>query len=139
MSRSQWKRLQRHKRAEKEAAEKSVIGKDADSKDKAESSNNAQIVSIEEISHQINPGNVVEPVVSKEKIMIESWRSKTRDEMEEETMVHRPVCYYVMNNGCVEEHNAFFERPDDSMKAHLKPLFIKAKVENVGVNKILVD
>lgn len=171
MSRSQWRRFQKQKRAEKEAAGKSVIEKDADSKDKAESSDNAQIVNREETSHQINPGSVVEPMVSRKKVQeddeitdnfesdseasfnvicnVVSILPKDYDkimevedkeyEMEEETMVHRPVCYYVMNNGFVEEQNAFFERPDDSMKAHLKPLFIKGKVENVDVNKILVD
>lgn len=29
---------------------------------------------------------------------------------------HRPVCYYVMNNGCVAEQNAFFERSNKGMK-----------------------
>lgn len=52
---------------------------------------------------------------------------------------HIPVCYYVRNNGCVEEQNTFLERLDEGMKNHLKPLFIRGKVENVGVNKILVD
>lgn len=52
---------------------------------------------------------------------------------------HKLVCYYIMNNGCVEEQNTFFERPDESMKIHLKPLFIIGRVGNVGVNKILVD
>jgi len=32
-----------------------------------------------------------------------------------------------------------FEKPDDSMKSHLKPLFIQAKVDDIGVNKVLVD
>ncbi|XP_050896170.1 uncharacterized protein LOC127102892 [Lathyrus oleraceus] len=146
-------------------------GKDTDSKDKAESSNNLRIMSRKETSLQINPGSIVEPVASKEKMQeddeeTDNFESDSEasfnvicnvvsilprdydrvmevedeeDEMEEETMAHRPVCYYVMNTGCVEEQNAFFERPDDSMKAHLKPLFIKGKVESVGVNKILVD
>jgi hypothetical protein len=137
----------------KRNCKKSMIGKDVDSKDKAESSNNAQTVNKEEPSHQINPGSVVEPMVSSEKVqeddeITDNFESDSEasfnvicnvvsvllkdydrvmevedeeDEMEEETMVHRPVCYYVMNNGCVEEQNAFFERPDDSMKAHLKP------------------
>lgn len=38
-----------------------------------------------------------------------------------------------------KRQNAFFERPDEGMKNHLKPLFIRGKVENVRVNKILVD
>jgi len=32
-----------------------------------------------------------------------------------------------------------FERPDVSMRLHLKPLFIQAKINGVGVNKVLVD
>lgn len=44
-----------------------------------------------------------------------------------------------MNNGCVEEENVSFERTDKDMKNHFKPLFVKAKVDEVGVNKMLVD
>ncbi|XP_050919193.1 uncharacterized protein LOC127136704 [Lathyrus oleraceus] len=44
-----------------------------------------------------------------------------------------------MNNGCLEEQNAFFEIPDEAMKSHLKPLFITGKVKDVSINKILVD
>ncbi|XP_050914661.1 uncharacterized protein LOC127129548 [Lathyrus oleraceus] len=44
-----------------------------------------------------------------------------------------------MNNGSVEEQNAFFKRPDKAMRTHLKPFFIRGKVENMGINKILVD
>ncbi|XP_024632807.1 uncharacterized protein [Medicago truncatula] len=44
-----------------------------------------------------------------------------------------------MNNGCVEDQHAVFERPDASMRLHLKPLFIQAKINGVGVNKVLVD
>lgn len=51
---------------------------------------------------------------------------------------HKPVCCYVMNNGYVEEQNAFFERPYESMKSHLKPLFIRGKVGNVGVIRSLL-
>jgi len=42
----------------------------------------------------------------------------------EEMAIHRPLCYYVMNNGCVEDQHAVFEHPDVSMRLHLKPLFI---------------
>jgi hypothetical protein len=51
---------------------------------------------------------------------------------------HKPVCYYVMGNGCVEEQQAVFEKPHEGMKNHLKPLFTRAKVNNVGVNKVLI-
>jgi hypothetical protein len=33
---------------------------------------------------------------------------------------HKPVCYYVMNNGCVEEQQAMFEKPNGSMQSLLK-------------------
>ncbi|MCI38536.1 hypothetical protein A2U01_0059764, partial [Trifolium medium] len=56
-----------------------------------------------------------------------------------ELALHRPMCYYVLNNGCLEEKMVTFERPDEGMKSHLKPLFIQAKVNNVGVNKVLID
>jgi hypothetical protein len=49
------------------------------------------------------------------------------------------LCYYVMNNGCVENQHAVFEKPDFPMMHHLKPLFIQAKTNGVGVNKVLVD
>ncbi|XP_050875637.1 uncharacterized protein LOC127079271 [Lathyrus oleraceus] len=44
-----------------------------------------------------------------------------------------------MKNGCVEEYNAFSKRPDEATKNHLKSLLIRVKVDNVGINKILVD
>src|ERR1051325_2504179 len=53
-----------------------------------------------------------------------------REETDEEEMArHRPVCYYVLNNGAVEDEHDFFEKPDEGMKYHLKPLFIRAKIE----------
>lgn len=32
-----------------------------------------------------------------------------------------------------------FERPDASMMYHLKPLFIREKVDNIGINKMFVE
>ncbi|WJX16101.1 hypothetical protein P8452_06177 [Trifolium repens] len=68
--------------------------------------------------------------------------SEITDDEEESGMqmaLHRPVCYYVMSNGALEDQMATFERPDEGMKSHLKPLFIQAKVNNVGINKVLID
>lgn len=42
---------------------------------------------------------------------------------EEEIDKHKPVCYFVMDNRCIEEHKSFFERPQEGMKSHMKPLF----------------
>lgn len=51
----------------------------------------------------------------------------------------KPLCYYVMNNDMVEEQKATFERPSPGMMYHLKPLFIRAKVDGMTVNKVFVD
>jgi hypothetical protein len=53
-----------------------------------------------------------------------------------ELALHKPMCYYVMNNGCLEEQMAFFERPHEGMKSNLTLLFIQAKVNDVGINKV---
>lgn len=58
---------------------------------------------------------------------------------EREMDAHKPVCYYVMNNGCVEEQNAFFERSHEAIQSHIKPFFITGRIEDVPMNKILVD
>lgn len=63
----------------------------------------------------------------------------TDSEEEEEIMKHKPVYYFVMNNSCIEEHIAFFERPREGIKSHLRLFFIRAKVEDTIVNKILMD
>ena len=52
---------------------------------------------------------------------------------------YKPMCYFVTNNGSRDEQKATFEKPDDSMKNQLKPLFIQAKVDEIGINKVLVD
>ena len=46
----------------------------------------------------------------------------------EEMDLHKPVCYFVMNNGSIENQDAFFEKPTMGMKNHPKPLLIRAKV-----------
>ena len=51
----------------------------------------------------------------------------------------KPLCYYIMNNGVVEEQQVLFERPGPCMIYHLKPLFIREKVDNMDVNKVFVD
>ncbi|KAI5431275.1 hypothetical protein KIW84_035448 [Lathyrus oleraceus] len=57
----------------------------------------------------------------------------------EEMALHQHKCYFVLNDGAAESQEAVFERPTMNMKNHLKPLLIRAKVEGVTVNKILVD
>lgn len=61
------------------------------------------------------------------------------NELVEVIIKHKRLCYFVINSNCIYEDKAIIQRPDLGMKQHLKPLFIWAKVENVGVNKYLVD
>lgn len=65
--------------------------------------------------------------------------ARIEDLKEEELAKQKPICYFVMNNRCIEEQNAFFEIPHEGMKSHLKPFFIKENFEGTTVNKILVD
>lgn len=44
-----------------------------------------------------------------------------------------------MNSGMVEEQKSIFERTSPRMMYHLKPLFIRAKVDGVSMNKVFVD
>lgn len=57
---------------------------------------------------------------------------------EEEMVKHKPVCYFVMNNNCIKERNAFLERPDQDMKSHLKPQLIRSKVGNILMPQFLL-
>jgi len=51
---------------------------------------------------------------------------------------YKPMCYFV-NDGSEDNQKAILEQPDDSMRSHLKPLFIQVKVDKIGINKVLVD
>ena len=64
---------------------------------------------------------------------------ESADVDDEEMALHKPTCYFVMSNGSIENQYAFFEKSDMAMKSHLKPLLIRAKVEGVAINKVLVD
>lgn len=57
----------------------------------------------------------------------------------EEMVLHKPRCYFVLNDGSVESQEAIFERHTITMKIHLKYLLIRAKVEGVTINKVLID
>ncbi|KAI5425884.1 hypothetical protein KIW84_031635 [Lathyrus oleraceus] len=122
MTRSQWRREQRRRKAKREAGEM----------DQDESRTNVMFRGF--LRHLIG----VVSVIPREFDRI----TKVDDNdniTEREMAAHKPVCYYIMNNGSVEEQNAFFERPNDTMKSHFIPLLITGKVKNILVNKILVD
>ena len=52
---------------------------------------------------------------------------------------YKPICYFVTHSGSWDERKVIFEKPNDLAKNHLKPLFIQAKVDEIGINKVLVD
>lgn len=44
-----------------------------------------------------------------------------------------------MSNGVVEEQQAIFKSPCPRMMYHLKPLFIRENMDNIVVNKVIID
>lgn len=52
---------------------------------------------------------------------------------------YKSMCCYVTDYDYGNQPKAIFEKPNGSMKIHLKPLFIQAKVDDVRVNKVFVD
>ncbi|PNX81972.1 hypothetical protein L195_g037997, partial [Trifolium pratense] len=60
------------------------------------------------------------------------WSMSEEEDLEERLPV--PDLKHV----CVEQQ-AIFEKPDEGMKNHLKPLFVRAKVNDVSINKVLID
>lgn len=71
--------------------------------------------------------------------MVSEVSETEEDFMPDETVGGKPLYYYVMNSGMVEEQKAMFERPSPGMMYHMKPLFIRAKVDGIAVNKVFVD
>lgn len=68
------------------------------------------------------------PVLHAEYDMVSEVSEAEEDFMPDKTVGGKPLCYYVMNSGVVEEKKAMFERPNPGMMYHLKPLFIRAKI-----------
>ncbi|KAK2416751.1 hypothetical protein QL285_039118 [Trifolium repens] len=162
MTRTQWRRFQRRKKLvaqqakaggnanEKEKAEmvkrpmkeRLTPIKESEAEDIKEDENEEDFMDDDDLLDEESDFDVLVNVVSVLPLEYDVPTEVTEAEEEFETLEladHRPVCYYVMENGCVEAQNAVFERPDVGMKNHLKALFIRAKVNNVVVNKILVD
>lgn len=52
---------------------------------------------------------------------------------------HNPLCYYVMHDGSFNNDKFIFKMPNMLIQQHLKPLYIKSKVEGVRVNKSFID
>lgn len=71
--------------------------------------------------------------------MVSEVSKADEDFVPDEIVEDKPLCYYVMNSGVVEEKKDMFEKPSPGMMYHLKPLFIRAKVDGVAVNKVFVD
>ncbi|PNX89623.1 hypothetical protein L195_g045745, partial [Trifolium pratense] len=85
--------------------------------------------------------NVLVNVVSILPREYDMWSMSEEEDLEDILPVPniKPICYYVMDNGCVEQQQAIFEKSDEGMKNHMKPLFVRAKVNDVSINKVLID
>lgn len=85
----------------------------------------------------INCG-IVSVLPAKYNMMFEASETEG-DFVPDETDGGKPLCHYVINSSMVEEHKVMFERLSPGMMYHLKPLFIRAKVDGMAVNKVFVD
>lgn len=54
--------------------------------------------------------------------------AEKEDGLAKEMVIHKPLCYYVMHDGPVNEDKNIFRSPEMSMQQHLKPLYIRSKV-----------
>lgn len=61
------------------------------------------------------------------------------DGLVEEMATHKPLCYYVVDDGSVKEDKEILERPDITMQQRMKHLYLRSKVDGVRVNKVLID
>ncbi|XP_045802327.1 uncharacterized protein LOC123895902 [Trifolium pratense] len=159
MTRTQWRRHQRQQRLSLQEAQKTEDNKgkqvvevarrplkerltQPEDDQKVENEFEGENMEDEDLLDSDPEFDVLVNVVSILPAEYDVWSEVTEgeDEFDEsELALHKPMCYYVMNNGCLGEQMANFERPTEGMKNHLKPLFIQAKVNNVGVNKVLID
>ena len=147
MTRTQWRYFQRRRQAERQAAEeaaeknaanKASIGKkymvkvDTNTKERVrEFISRPNVKCSEEVTDDFKSDceeslnilvNVVSILPAEYDCLTEVEDSE--DVNAEEMALHKPTCYFVMNNGSVENQDAFFEKPSMAMKSHLKPLLI---------------
>jgi hypothetical protein len=163
MSKTQWRRFQRRKQAEREAA-RGIVGRGVASGAnagkkvvvKVDTTSKEQIREYvrrptekcsDEVTDDFNSEseasldilvNMVSTLPQEYKYVTEVEES-VDDADAEEMALHQPRCYFVLNDGSAESQEAVFERPTMTMKNHLKPLLIRARVEGVTINKVLVD
>lgn len=78
-------------------------------------------------------------VLSAEYDMVSEVYETEEDFVPYEMLGGKPMCYYIMNSGVVEEKKDTFERSSPGMIYHLKHLFIRAKVDGIEVNKVFID
>jgi len=71
--------------------------------------------------------------------MISEVEESEEDHNPEDMDKYKSMCCSVTEYGYGNQQKAIIEKPNGSMKSHLKPLFIQAKVDDTRVNKVLVD
>lgn len=143
MSCTQWRREQRRRKAERKTREKATADSDenkptkyrknvekererrlklfelANFEDEVKGAENEEDMLTDNFNVQSDPS--LDIACNAMFVMLKEYDQITEVEepdtnMDKDMARHKPVCYYVMNNDYVEEHNAFFERPDAAMK-----------------------
>lgn len=133
MSKTQWRRFQRNKKTDKEIVESSNKPYQSRVSYQTKKPVGRQLFSLKQVKSK---GKEKEEVPSKEdELVTDNFESGLEDDLdmlcnmvsvlpreydcaievseptsyvEEEMMNHKPVCYFVMNNGFIKEHNTFF-------------------------------
>jgi len=82
--------------------------------------------------------NVVSILPAKYDVVSKVEESK-EDYNPEDMEKYKSMSCYVTDYGYGNQQKAIFEKSNGSMKSHLKPLFVQAKVDDIRVNKVLVD
>jgi len=83
-------------------------------------------------------GNVVSILPTEYDVVYEVEGSK-EDYNPKDMEKYKSMCCYVTYYGRGDQQKAIFEKPNGHMKSHLKPLFVQGKVDDIRVNKVLVD
>lgn len=162
MTRTQWRRFQRCKQAEREAA-KEVSEKNME---KEANSTRKIIVKVDIAAKERVRKYVRRPsehysdegiddfkseseasldfLVNMVSILPEEYNCVTEvkesvDVEAEEMALYKPKIFFVLNDSSMNSQKAIFERPIMAMKSHMKSLLIRSRVEGVTINKVLVD
>lgn len=151
MTRSQWRREQRKREAQREAGAKENVESNTNVPSKKKKKEDLRLIERKPDTQEEAAKEKYDQAVAEDEMLTDDFDygsepsldirvnmvsvlprefdqitevEDTHNIIEMEMAANKPACYYVMNNGCIEEQNAFFEQPDKAMKSHLKPFLL---------------